>query len=472
MKTYEEFLKGKRVTIQPGGFEIQQEEVHPLLFDWQGEIVRWALRLGRAAIFAECGLGKTLMQVEWARLLSERVGGRFLFLAPLAVASQTIREGQRLGVGIVYCQNQAQADQAASRFIITNYDRLKDFDGSKWTGVILDESSILKSFMGQTKRLILDMFRLTRFKLACTATPAPNDHLELGNHAEFLGLMPSNEMIMRWFINHAMQAGNYRLKKHAEADFWRWVTSWAVCISKPSDLGYSDEGFELPPLNLHEHRIDVDHTRAWDSGRLFLDGKSSATGLWSEKKMTLEDRMQKTVELVASAPDRPWIVWTDTNDEADALKALLPKDETVEVRGSDKLGEKERKLNAFSNGEARVIVTKPEIAGLGLNWQHCADMVFVGATFSYERIHQALRRSYRFRQTRPVNAHLVVAETEANVLSILKQKQKAFQEMQEKMNEAQKLHGLFGGGDRRVRAEYRPGIEMVIPSWLVSKEVA
>lgn len=466
---YQDFLKSKVVSVEPAGFEVRAESINSMLFGWQNEIVRWALSLGRAAIFAECGLGKTFMQIEWAKCVVWATGRKVLLLAPLAVASQTIREGQRLGVQIVYCQNQAEADSSDSSIIITNYDRLKDFDASKFAGVVLDESSILKNFMGATKRLILDMFRQTQYKLACTATPAPNDHLELGNHAEFLGLMPSNEMIMRWFINHAMQAGNYRLKKHAEKDFWRWVTSWAVCISKPSDMGYPDDGFELPPLNFHEHRIDVDHSRAWASGRLFLDGKSSATGIWSEKKMTLDDRMARTVEIVASDSANPWIIWADTNDEADALTKLLPAEGLVEVRGTDKLAEKERKLNAFSNGQVRIIITKPEIAGLGLNWQHCANMVFVGATFSYERIHQALRRSYRFRQTRPVEAHLIVAETEANVLATLRQKQQAFQVMQTSMNEAQKLHGLFGGGDRRNRVTYLPEVEMKVPEWCRTK---
>jgi hypothetical protein len=334
MITYEAFLKNKAITVQPTGIEVEASAINPMLFDWQKEIVRWALQIGRAAIFAECGLGKTFIQLEWARIVSEYTSEKVLLLAPLAVASQTIKEGQKLNTSITYCLNQSEADKSPSNLVITNYERLKDFDASKFSGVVLDESSILKSFMGATKRLILTMFRQTRWKLACTATPAPNDHLELGNHAEFLGLMPSNEMIMRWFINHAMQAGNYRLKKHAEKDFWRWVTSWAVCISKPSDMGYLDDGFELPPLNFLEHRIDVDHSRAWESGRLFLDGKSSATGLWSEKRMTLDDRMARTVEILSGAPDRPWIVWTDTNDEADALVKLLPARDVVEVRGS------------------------------------------------------------------------------------------------------------------------------------------
>jgi hypothetical protein len=372
---YAQFLQSKRLTSKPTGFEVA-EAINPQLRGDQRDIVRWACRRGRAAIFADTGLGKTFDQIEWARLVAAHTGGRVLLLSPLAVAHQTIREATKLDVAITYAQDQAQVDTADTALIITNYDRLSSFDPSAFAGVVLDESSILKAFSGATKKRLLKMFAAAPYRLCCTATPAPNDHLELGNHAEFLGVMSGSEMLARWFINDSMKAENYRLKQHARADFWRWVTSWAVCVGKPGDLGYSDEGFVLPPLDLREHIVAVDHTRALAQGKLFVDGTQSATSLWREKAATAADRCCAAAEIVQAEPGEVWVVWCDTNDEADRLLQLLP--DAVEVRGSDRPEEKERKLVAFSEGQARIIITKPDIAGFGLNWQHCARMAFVG----------------------------------------------------------------------------------------------
>lgn len=450
MSAYQEFLQQKLVRMQPAGFDVNPRDIHPLLFDWQREIVLWALRLGRAALFEECGLGKTLQQLEWARHVAAHTGGKVLILAPLAVAHQTVREGKKIDVPVTYCRTQWQADAAETAVIITNYDMLKEFDSSRFVGVVLDESSILKSFTGQTKRMILSMFEQTRYKLACTATPAPNDHLELGNHADFLGVMRSNEMISRWFINDSMRAGNYRLKGHAEHDFWRWVTSWAVCISTPSDIGYDDDGFILPELRLHTEIVDVDHTRAFDQGRLFVDGNSSATAMWAEKKATAEDRCLRAREIV-NGSDEPWILWCDTNAEADMLMSLFP--DAVEVRGSHSVQVKEARLCDFSDGRAQIIITKPDIAGFGLNWQHCHNQVFVGVTYSFEKTYQALRRSWRFGQKESVDAYLIYAETEGNIMATLKTKQDAHKEMQRAMNEAMAQSGLSK------RTDYRPTVD-------------
>lgn len=439
---YSDFLANKLVAVRPTGIDISEGDIHPMLFDWQRAVVAWALKLGKAALFEECGLGKTLQQIEWARIVAEHTGGKVLILAPLAVAHQTVREGEKINVEVTYCRSQEEAEQAEARIVITNYDMLKAFNPDRFAGVVLDESSILKSFTGSTKRAILNAFAETPFRLACTATPAPNDYLELGNHAEFLGVMRSNEMIMRWFINDTMAAGSYRLKKHAMKDFWRWVTSWAVCISKPSDLGdeYSDEGFVLPPLRLIEYRIEVDHTRAFENGRLFLDANLSATDMWREKAATAFDRACKAAEIVAGRELEPWIVWCDTNDEADHLYCMIK--EAVEVRGSHSVKVKEERLTAFSDGDARVIITKCEIAGFGLNWQHCPNMVYVGVSYSFEKFYQSLRRSWRFGQDKPVNAHIIYAESEGSIVQALEKKQEAHQEMQEQMREAMKEHGL------------------------------
>ncbi len=443
---YQEFLARKLVSVPLAGFEVQEERINPILFPFQRACVQWAVRLGKAALFQECGLGKTFQQIEWARLVSEHSGGEVLIVAPLAVAHQTITEAAKLGVAARYCRSQEAADAAAEHIIITNYDMLKAFDPSHFVGVVLDESSILKSFTGATKRTILSMFERTRYKLACTATPAPNDYLELGNHAEFLNVMRSNEMISRWFINDTMQAGNYRLKKHAARDFWRWVTSWAVCISTPSDMGYSDEGFILPELVMHSDVVEVDHSRAQETGQLFMLGSPSATAMWKEKAATAEDRCRRAREIVGDSTE-PWIIWCDTNAEADILQCLFP--EAVEVRGSDSVTAKEDKLRSFSDGNARVIITKPDIAGFGLNWQHCPNQIFVGVTYSFEKTYQALRRSWRFGQTRPVHAYMIYAESEGNIMETLEQKRGAHAEMQRAMNEAMAKNGLSLTADHR-----------------------
>lgn len=456
---YAEFLATKRPSIAFSGFEVAPESINPKLFHFQRDIVRWALRLGKAALFEECGLGKTAQQLEWARHIVAHTGGRVIIMAPLAVAHQTIREGEKFGVPVVYATDQAASGNAP--VVITNYERLDSFDPQQFIGVVLDESSILKSFTGKTKRALLTAFEATPYKLACTATPAPNDYLELGNHSEFLNVMPSNEMISRWFINNTMEAGDYRLKKHAEADFWRWLTSWAVCLSQPHDLGehYRIEDFKLPPMHVHEHLVEVNQAtidRAHSQGMLLPDSAPSSTELHRVKRDTLTERVAKAVDIIASLSENaPYIVWCETNDESDALMKALP--EAVEVRGSHTVLQKETRLSKFSDGEVRGIITKPDIAGFGLNWQHCANQIFVGVAYSFERFYQSIRRSYRFGQTQEVHAHLIYGITEGNVVSTLRTKEAAFAEMQTAMNEAMHEHGLFRDGARLVLTDIPDG---------------
>lgn len=444
---YQDFLKQKQKTVALRGIEVSESEINPKLFKFQRDIVRWALSLGKAALFEECGLGKTAQQLEWARLVAQYTGGQVLILAPLAVSDQTVREGVKFDIAVKHVKS--QEDVGDSPIVITNYERLHLFDASKFIGVVLDESSILKSFMGKTKRAILDAFADTDYKLACTATPAPNDHLELGNHAEFLNVMPSNEMISRWFINDTMEAGAYRLKGHAAKDFWRWLTSWAVCISRPGDLGaeYDMPGFDLPALHIHEYRLNAAQAtieRSWAEGRLIPDDSPSSTGMHKVKRESLADRVEQAVKLINITDT--YIIWCDTDYEADALKKAFP--DAIEVRGSQKPEEKEDKLRTFSEGRASMIITKPDIAGFGLNWQHCPNQVFIGVSYSFEKLYQALRRSYRFGQEKPVEAHLIYAETEGNIISILNQKQELFKQMQQEMNSAMNEHGLFRDQNR------------------------
>lgn len=472
---YHAFLASKRRTVQPTGFDVPADAINPKLFGFQRDIVRWALKLGKAALFEECGLGKTAQQLEFGRHVVSYTGKPVIIVAPLAVAHQTIAEGVKFGVDVTYCKTQADVPTGAP-IVITNYDRLHLFNADHYAGVILDESSILKAYTGKTKQAILRMFADTPFKLACTATPAPNDHLELGNHAEFLNIMPSSEMIMRWFINDTMSAGNYRLKGHAAKDFWRWLTSWSVCLSQPGDLGaaYDMPGFDLPPLHIQEHLLNASAAtieRTHVEGMLIPDSNPSSTTLHKVKRESLSDRVGKAAELVrAVASDEAVIVWCDTDYEADALMKALP--DALEVRGSHKTEVKEARLNAFSDRQVRLLITKPDIAGFGLNWQHCANQVFVGVSYSFEKTYQALRRSYRFGQARAVNAHLIYAETEGNVLATLRSKQRQFAEMQLEMNAAMAEHGLFRDDSRRALKDSAGTKPIYIPSWLVSKESA
>lgn len=450
---YEAFLQSKVIRHKNSGFDIQEDEINPMLFDWQKMVVKWAVNLGKAALFAECGLGKTPMQLEWGRIIAEHVNGKVILLAPLAVAHQTVREGRKFGIPAIYCRSQEQADNAAESIIVANYEMLEHFDASKYAGVILDESSILKAFSGTTRKLIQSTFEHVPYKLACTATPAPNDHLELGNHAEFLNIMPGSEMISRWFINDTMEAGGYRLKRHAIKDYWRWVTSWAVCISTPSDLGYPNNSFALPELIINEHVVKVDQTRAfaqedkYGQRRIILDATQSATSMWKEKKETAYDRCSKAKEIIGDDSTEPWLIWCDTNVEADILKEMFPQ--AAEVRGSDSIAHKEKWLNAFSDEEVQIMITKADIAGFGLNWQHCTNQVFVGVTYSFEKTYQALRRSWRFGVKKPVTAHMILAESESGIMQTLKRKQGEFKEMQSQMNVAMREVGLVRETDFR-----------------------
>ncbi|MBU1067450.1 hypothetical protein KKE60_06660 [Patescibacteria group bacterium] len=423
---YHDFLAQKKTISEMSGFEPTME-INPMLFTWQADIVRWALRKGKAALWEDCGLGKTPQQLEWAKHVHAHTGEPVLILAPLAVSQQTIREGTKFGVEVHKCKDQSDVVNGIN---ITNYERLHLFDAVVFSGVVLDESSILKSFMGKTKQAIIDSFRNTNYKLACTATPAPNDHMELGNHADFLDVMPSNEMLSRWFINDTMNFGTYRLKGHAVNSFWEWVSSWAVCIGKPSDMGADDDGFNLPDMEIIHHVIPTDHAKEAGEGNLFYMPAVNATGLHKELRKSSSSRAKISADMV-NGSDESWIVWLNTNYDADEILRLIP--DAVEVRGNTPDAQKEQRLIDFSTGNSRVIITKPSIAGFGLNWQHCHNVVFMGLTYSYEQLYQAIRRSFRFGQKEKVNIHLVSSETEQVVVDCLQQKQVEHEKMKSNM---------------------------------------
>lgn len=439
--TYSRFLSSKHVRVQATGFDVPEESICQSAFDWQRLAVRWMLRQGRASGFFDCGLGKTLMQLAWGEaLLLAGQGQRVLILTPPAVAQQTKAEAEKFGirVNVKVVRNQSQVESGIS---VTNYERLHLFDPAAFDAVSLDEASILKSFIGKTKQQLLNLFRDTKYRMTWTATPAPNDYLELGNQADFLGVMRANEMLMRWFINDSMHAGNYRLKGHAEADYWRWVATWALAASKPSDLGpFSDEGYNLPPLNLAEHVIG-------GSGSHLTNGEHenlSATQVHKAKRARAQQWAGKIGELVFQQRELPWVIWCDTNYEADWLKAVMP--EAVEIRGSDSIDKKEERLIAFTNGQIRHLITKPEIAGFGLNWQHCHNTTFP-ASYSFERLYQAICRLRRFGQQHTVNCHIVLVPEELGILATVREKAAAHDLMKSKMVENMKdfqhenLHG-------------------------------
>jgi superfamily II DNA or RNA helicase len=388
-------------------------------------------------------------------------------LAPLAVGPQHAREADRLGIDAKVIRDGSEV--TGPRIYIINYDRLDRIDPSKFDGIILDESSILKGFSGATTKALISAFARTPYRLACTATPAPNDHTELGTHAEFLGVMRRDEMLPIWFIHDSADTGTWRVKGHARDDFWRWVASWARCVSKPSDLGFSDEGFILPELVTHHHEVIADtsiDTGAERDGqaRLFRIPEMSATSVHREKRMTMDARADVIAETVLRENGEPWIIWCDTNDEADALLARMPKDETVEVRGNQSADEKERKLVAFSQGEARIIITKSQIAGFGLNWQHCARQAFIGLSFSYEQYYQAVRRSWRFGQKRSVHVHIACADTERSIYDTVARKAEDHGAMKDAMAKAMREVSR----SHQVSKVYAPKMEAALPAWIAA----
>lgn len=429
LSDYDAFIASKSRTVKPAGFE--PAEISAPLFDWQKHVVRWALRTGRAALFEDCGLGKTAQQLEWARQVAEHTGAPVLILTPLAVAHQTAHEAEKFGITAKVAHAQSDVAEGAGVWI-TNYEKLGHFTPGEFSGVVLDESSILKNFTGKTRVALTEAFAATPFRLCCTATPAPNDYMEFGQHAEFLGVMPSNEMLSRFFINDTMNFGSYRLKGHAVKEFWKWVGSWACCVAKPSDIGFADDGYNLPPLNLESRVVQVDETQGAGE-ELFRHATLSATTLHKELRISAVPRTDAVAQLVNDSRE-PWIVWCNTNYEADALVEKIP--EAVEVRGCESASEKERKLDLFTDGKVRVMITKPSIAGHGLNWQHCAHVAFVGLSYSFEEFYQALRRTYRFGQQRPVNAYVFQSQTEGAILATVQRKIEQHQTMLAQMKMA------------------------------------
>ena len=465
---YEDFITNKLSRVPPTGIANAVRVALPdSLFDFQATLVRWALGRGRAAIFADTGLGKSRMQIAWADAVNRETGHDVLILAPLAVAQQTVQEGAEIGVTVRQCWD---GSEVQSGITITNYDRLHRFDASRFGAVVLDESSVIKHHTSKTLKTLLDAFSQTPFKLCATATPAPNDWTELGTHAQFLGVCTQTEMLAEYFVHDGGDTQTWRLKGHARKQFWQWVASWAALVRKPDDLGFDGSRYELPALNVSQHITKSSGHDQQSTGMLFALEANTLSERRTARRDSLDGRVAACAAMV-NADVEPWIVWCDLNAEGDALRAAIPGN--VEIRGSDEPEVKEQRLMDFAAGKIRVLITKPSIAGHGLNWQHCARMAFVGVTDSWEAYYQAARRCWRFGQRREVEVHIFASDLEGAVVANLKRKERDALAMADSLSaETHDAVMQEVTGIARISNPYSPGQVANIPAWLVSEEAA
>ena len=453
---YEEFLEAKKIKPVISGFDVEADELNENLFDFQRAIVKWAIKRGRAAIFADTGLGKTLMQTSWAQSVADHTSGDVLIFAPLCVAQQTIREGEKFGIEINYARDQ---DGIKSGLNITNYEMMDKFDLSHFAGVVLDESSIIKNRDGKTRNAIIEGCATVPYRLSCTATPSPNDFMELGNQVEFLGVMTMAEMLAMYFINDGSETQKWVLKGHGKSKFWEWMATWSVCIRSPTDLGFNGDKYVLPPLNMIGHVVESEVTHG-----LFPDVAMGLLERNKARKESIDSRVEKCSEIV-NASDEQWVIWCHRNEEAEKLCASI--EGAVDVSGSSSLEQKEQAVNNFLSGKLRVLVSKPKVLGSGMNFQCCHNTAFVGLSDSWEQYYQAIRRFYRFGQSKVVNVHVISAESEGAVVENIRRKEDQNNEMGEEMikhmAEAMKKE-IFGLSSEK--DEYNPTMELILPSFL------
>ena len=456
---YKEFLESKRIQINNSGFEVNKQELNPNLFEFQKDIVKWSLKKGKAAIFANTGLGKTAMQLEFAYQVWKKENKPILILAPLAVSEQTIREAEKLfNYTVKFIEDDTQVINGIN---ITNYEKLHKFDTDKFIGIVLDESSILKSFTGKIRTEIINKFEKTPYKLACTATPSPNDFMELGNHSEFLNVMKRNEMLSMFFIHDSGETSKWRLKGHADIKFWEWVASWAVVIRNPLELGYQDDRYNLPKLNVKEIFVNSDYRKG---GLLFNGVAKTLTERRKARKESLINRVSKAAEIVNDS-EKTHLVWCELNEESKQLKNKIVN--SVEVKGSDKAEHKKNSLLNFGEDKIKCLVSKPKLCGFGMNWQNCNNIVFTGLSDSFEQYYQAVRRCWRFGQTKEVNVYIITSDQEGSTLENIKRKERDFNTMMDKMSELTLKtvkENLFHSDI--IKNNYNPQIEMELPKWL------
>ena len=427
---YLEFLEQKKTQRIESGFVVEDSDLNPALFPFQKYCVKRSLAVGKFALFEDCGLGKTIQQLEWAQKVMEHINKPVLILAPLAVISQTIKEGEKFGYKVEEIGLTVFDQDLAAGIYITNYDNMENIDAYLFGGVVLDESSILKNFQGKTRTQLIEDFKNTPYKLACTATPSPNDTTEICNHSEFLDVMSRSAMLAMYFVHDGGSTSDWRLKGHAKQQFWDFVSTWAVMLNKPSDIGFDDAGYDLPPLNVIQEIVE---TPKRDNGLLFNTAAVSATEFHKELRETYKLRLDKVAEIVSNS-DENFIIWIGHDDEGKYLRSLLP--DAVEVRGSDNKQYKKDTLLGFGRGEFRILITKLKIAQFGLNYQNCHNQIYASLDFSFEATYQGIRRSYRFGQTQAVNIYPITTDTMQNVKDSFDAKQKAFKEMQKSMTEA------------------------------------
>lgn len=445
---YEQFIATKKRYHQSIGFD-NIPDLPSALFPFQHDIVTWALKRGRAAIFANTGLGKSLMELTIGDTVFRMTGGAVLLVCPLAIAAQMIREAHKFGFDAA--RQVSDQLQVLPGINVTNYEKLQHFDMTKFICVMLDESSILKSFTGKIRNMLINRCSVVPYRFAFSATPAPNDYTELGNHSEFLGVMSMTGMLSTYFTHDGGDTSKWRLKGHANTEFWQWMCSWAVLLRKPSDLGYDDGAYNLPPLNEYEHIVQVSGNQART-----LSERIKA------RRATMFERVIQAAMITPS--DKPFVWWCNLNDEADLLKQFIPG--AIEVRGSDKESDKERKLVDFSEGRIRVLITKPTICGFGMNWQHCADTGFVGLNDSFEQLYQAIRRFWRFGQTQPVNVNYVSSSIEGAVIENLKRKEADAERMGNEM-----VSHMAGLTMQQLKTDnYNPQIPVITPEWIIEND--
>lgn len=457
IKEYREFIASRSTEIAKSGFD--PHGISDLAKTHQKNTLDFCLNAGKSAGFLDTGLGKSFIELEFARECEEETGKPSLILTPLAVAGQMVREGNKFNID---ARQIREDDEVGSGVMVANYERLPKLNPDKFGAIILDESSILKSFAGRTRNMLMDAFKHTPYKLAATATPSPNDHMELGNHAEFLGQMRQQEMLSKWFVNDTGTASQeWRLKGHAIDDFWSWVASWSRCATLPSDLGGDDTGYILPEIIRTLHTVSADVSEDTD-GMLFRIPEMSATSFHKEKRRTLEKRCELAAELASHG--EPVTVWCETNDESALLAKMIP--DAKEVRGDMKPYEKERLLLGFVDGDFRAMVTKPKLAGFGVNWQHCAHAVFASISFSYEQHYQAVRRSHRFGQSQQVVNDIVISDTEKSIWDAVNLKGKKHDEMKRRMSEAMSR----AQSNVKTRVAYDRPLDLYFPEWIKSEE--
>lgn len=462
MSHYSDFLTKKEFVDLASGFECPDNLLSENLFPFQKAIVKWALKKGRAAVFADTGLGKTMMQLSWAHAVHQYTGNRVLIVAPLCVAQQTVAEANKFGIGGV---KYIRAHEPDTGIKVTNYEMIDAFAegiaAGYYDGIILDESSILKHQTSKTRSKLIELTSSIPYRLSCTATPSPNDHMELGSQSEFLNIMSASEMLAMFFTHDSGETSKWRLKGHGALKFWEWLATWAVCIKRPSDLGFGDEGYDLPALEIKEELVATGKRL---SSSLLLEPAKTLSERIDARRLTVDERVKRCADIV-NAADGPFLVWCNLNDESAKLARAIPG--AVEVSGSDSVAVKEDRILGFTSGKYRVLVTKPKIAGFGMNWQHCSQMAFVGLNDSFEQLYQGIRRCHRFGQKNSVRVHLISADLEGEVLQNLKDKEQKHEHMSRMMVEHMRdfsKREVVQTTNQKLR--YRADQPIIMPTWL------